>query len=708
MSDPVSLESAWARLSIHLEWANSFWLLFVFTDDADVSRQLRERAQTQLEAAGREVVELRPRSPDDANVVQALLAGGGDRVAWVDYARHDAPGQSDWRHAWEKLCAQLNERREVLRREWGTGGIVLVTTLDRLDDTPGVAPDLWTIRALLLRVAATPVEPFERPRLESIELREPKSTRDVELDRQAVARTRRKYADGGALADLALALRNLSESLAGIGERDEALAAAQESVDHYRKLAREQPEAFGPRLAAALNDLGERLYRVGRWEHALVVAQEAVAILRELAEINLETYAPELGRALYRLSNYMGIADQLKEAVAAAQESVTLFQALARLDPAKFRPRLMSALWSLSNRLKSLGHTSEALTNSTEALTIARDLAHANPSVYLPDLAQVLVVYAGALAAAGNHADALTTLQEAVSLFRSLATAYPTLHLPNLGMALVNIVPLYIEKGQHDRGRAAAVEAVQTFRELAAAHPEAYRDTLIRALSNLGVAERLPAAKIEATSEAIGLLQEMPHTNSNQQDMLAAALTNLGNELDALGRSDDAKAASERSVDIYRALAETNSNAFTPKLAHALRGLGARYDKSGESLLARDHYAEALSLILPHFVEHPAAFGFTTAKLALNLERLQDKHGAGIPDALAPVVEHIINVTRPGPPEWTEAELAPIWQFISLDATPEQSPDIVEPAESAKPYILRWVTILATLAALLIIAKFCA
>lgn len=257
MSDPVSLESAWARLSIHLEWANSFWLLFVFTDDADLGRQLCDRAQAQLQTAGRVVVELRPSAPEDATVVQALLAGGGDRVAWVDYIRHDAPGHSEWRQAWEKLCAQLNQRREVLRRQWDTGGIVLVTTLDRLDDTPGVAPDLWTIRAFVLRVAATPVDQ-----------RHPKSTRDLDLDRQTVARMRRKYADSGELADLALALRILSETLAGIGELDEALAAAQESVDHYRKLALAQPDTFGPRLAAALGDLGVRLRAVGQHEDA--------------------------------------------------------------------------------------------------------------------------------------------------------------------------------------------------------------------------------------------------------------------------------------------------------------------------------------------------------------------------------------------------------------------------------------------------------
>ncbi|PRP97313.1 tetratricopeptide repeat protein [Enhygromyxa salina] len=289
MSDPTSVEWAWARLSIHLEWASDFWLLFVFTDDPRANQQLRERAQSQLEAGGRQLVNLRPSAPDDTAVRDVLLQGRADQVAWVDYVRHDAPGQADWREAWQRLCAQLNERRELLRRRWGTGGIVFATTLDRLDATPAVAPDLWTVRALLLRVATRSTDPSDRPSFERIEDHRRKSTRDLELDRQAVERARRKLADGGPLADLALALRTLSETLDDLREPDEALAAGQEAVEHYRTLAREEPEAYSSRLAAALSDLGARLFAVRQRDEALAAAEEAVELLRRLAHTEPET-----------------------------------------------------------------------------------------------------------------------------------------------------------------------------------------------------------------------------------------------------------------------------------------------------------------------------------------------------------------------------------------------------------------------------------
>ena len=41
-----------------------------------------------------------------------------------------------------------------------------------------------------------------------------------------------------------------------LGRREDALAAAQEAIDIYRRLAAERPDAFLPDLAMSLNNLG--------------------------------------------------------------------------------------------------------------------------------------------------------------------------------------------------------------------------------------------------------------------------------------------------------------------------------------------------------------------------------------------------------------------------------------------------------------------
>ena len=53
--------------------------------------------------------------------------------------------------------------------------------------------------------------------------------------------------------DLAASLNNLAARLAGLGRREEALAAIQEAIDLYRELAAARPDAFRPDLAKSLN-----------------------------------------------------------------------------------------------------------------------------------------------------------------------------------------------------------------------------------------------------------------------------------------------------------------------------------------------------------------------------------------------------------------------------------------------------------------------
>ncbi len=63
-----------------------------------------------------------------------------------------------------------------------------------------------------------------------------------------------------------------------VGQREAALAPAQEAADLYRELAAKAPDAYRPDLAMALNNLATSLSEVGQREAALAPAQEAVAI----------------------------------------------------------------------------------------------------------------------------------------------------------------------------------------------------------------------------------------------------------------------------------------------------------------------------------------------------------------------------------------------------------------------------------------------
>jgi tetratricopeptide (TPR) repeat protein len=77
-------------------------------------------------------------------------------------------------------------------------------------------------------------------------------------------------------------MESLGERLSRIGQWNEALHHAQESVAWYRQLFSEQPATFSLDLARSLNQLGERLYELGKYDEALMACREAIAIERIL------------------------------------------------------------------------------------------------------------------------------------------------------------------------------------------------------------------------------------------------------------------------------------------------------------------------------------------------------------------------------------------------------------------------------------------
>jgi tetratricopeptide (TPR) repeat protein len=90
-----------------------------------------------------------------------------------------------------------------------------------------------------------------------------------------------------------MSLNNLSVRLGELGRREEGLAAVEEAVDAYRRLAGANPAAYLPDLAASLNNLSARLGELGRHEDAARAAEDAAAAGRHRLATDDKLY-PEL------------------------------------------------------------------------------------------------------------------------------------------------------------------------------------------------------------------------------------------------------------------------------------------------------------------------------------------------------------------------------------------------------------------------------
>ena len=81
-------------------------------------------------------------------------------------------------------------------------------------------------------------------------------------------------------------------------------------------------------------------------------------------------------------------------------------------------------------------------------------------------------------------------------------------------------------------------------------------------------------------------------------------------------------APAQEAVELYRALARANPDAFTPDLAMALNNLANRLSELGRHAEALASYAEGLRLLTPHFLALPEAHQSLTALLVNTYERL--------------------------------------------------------------------------------------
>jgi len=287
-------EDAWLRIKQHMEWCDSFALVFIFSDQPEVTTALRDRLAAIYRAR---VTALELPLPETADeLLERLLPRllhlphyqrVLDAPIWLDLSRAPRNMTKEERAAWLEAClqflARLNEQREALRRTL-IKPLVLVLPLAEKARIKALVPDLWAIRHFSLQVGKWLVpqeehessvsepalpEPFPLTRHESSIVEEwQRLQRKGSRDRSALAAGHRAHvalmqrghiSDARAVADWMAttarqgaaeaseapeALRDLSISLDNVGNTDRALgeleaarAAFAEGLDIAQRMA---------------------------------------------------------------------------------------------------------------------------------------------------------------------------------------------------------------------------------------------------------------------------------------------------------------------------------------------------------------------------------------------------------------------------------------------------------------------------------------
>ena len=303
---------------------------------------------------------------------------------------------------------------------------------------------------------------------------------------------------------LADALHNLSIAYDEVGNREQALASAQDCLALNRNLAEQDPETYKPDLASALNVLSVALDEMGQPTQAMQASMESVEAFRKLADQYPDKFLSDLAISLNNLSGDFFSLGQHQKAIQAVQESVDLYKKMIKQFPDRFLPNLAASLSNLSAFHHALGQHKEAMLASMECVEYFRKLANQYPDKYLPELATILnnlSVYHNAL---DQHEQAMQNSMECVEIRRKLAEKYPEKFLPDLASSLNNLSIRHDALGQHEQAMQTSRESLEAYRKLAGQYPDKYIPDLANILGWGG--ELL--LKAGNTKDALAAVQE--------------------------------------------------------------------------------------------------------------------------------------------------------------------------------------------------------
>ena len=152
------MSDSWYQLQQHAEWSDPPWVAFVFTSSTATARSLQDEMAAWLTTRDQTQRVLRPRTPQELReALPWLLAESPSATGcvWIEAVHMDVPTPpgsppGPWTEAWDSLMLRANTRREQILKRL-LGGLVFVGVPERKPRIREAAPDLWSIRTLVLQ-----------------------------------------------------------------------------------------------------------------------------------------------------------------------------------------------------------------------------------------------------------------------------------------------------------------------------------------------------------------------------------------------------------------------------------------------------------------------------------------------------------------------------------------------------------------------------
>jgi len=414
-------EAEWQRLREQVDLASGFWLAFIFVSAAATANVLFRRLEAHLRLHGYGIERFHPSEPSELPLaLQALQLPdrSNERGLWIEAVHADAPASSDesspWALAWDALMLRTNEQRDALRRNL-KAPLLFVTHATIKPRIREAAPDLWSVRSIVVEIAPTPAA-SPLPPMDHAELDRPEIVVPSPDPERALEEAQRRLERGGdprsALAafmraasgflDHARAVDALEPARAAVaiaeglppgGHLDvvaalQTLARAEDesgdpvsALDHLRQAQAiaEQRESGDERLMFILGDYSRIAFRVGDLSTALQYAERALTLARPMATQSDSNTVTNLVRVLLLIGDVHRDRGEFARAQSFYEEALSSVQRLAAADDEYWQQYLSVVLSRLSDAQRSQGDAASALRGYEAALKIDERLADQDP-----------------------------------------------------------------------------------------------------------------------------------------------------------------------------------------------------------------------------------------------------------------------------------------------------------------------------------------
>jgi len=520
-------EAEWDRLRRQIEMSDGFWLGFVFSPSPRAVATLCARSDRLLRARARTTVVLRPETADAMGTVLHGLFGDPAAVAgctWVDAVRSDPPGSSPgpWTSAWDELLLRMNERRDALRRRL-SGGLILAAPPAIKARARDAAPDLWSVRSLVLELPAiarayadfplggvrlmgqaeVSVDPAPDPELALAEAKRRAEVREGRTTIAALDRAAEGFLAQGRIAEAVAAARQALDLLRGVPQTlpadvaaalarlaqaehaDGDDAAAAEHIAQAISLKASDPDPAFLRWYDLSGQLALQRADLGAATRAY---EDAVPLARRLLGMRGESPQTlhDLAVSLTRLGDARREIGEHEAATAAYEESMALDRRVLVLHgefPSTLRAIAID-LGHIADARSQQGDLAGAVAATEEALALSRRVLklYGESRPALRDVAVSLIAVGDAHRGAGNLTAATAAYEEALLLGRRLLEGGETSDtLLDLSATLQRIGDVRLETGDLAAANAAYEECLTVSRRLQEVHgntPETLRDLL--------------------------------------------------------------------------------------------------------------------------------------------------------------------------------------------------------------------------------------